>query len=529
MSGLSDSPALRFTGALPPGRFNMARYVIGRAARQHPDKLALLVLDRVDAAMPAERWTFGQIEAAVLRIAGALQARGLVKGERLLIRLDNTSAYALLFFGAIAAGLVPLATSTHLTEEEAMFLLVDSGAQAVALADHLPRDQIASGIDVIGAGDVAQMIRSGAPAAYADTFAEDPAYMVYTSGTTASPKGVLHAQRAAWGRRPMYQGWYGIGPGDRMLHAGAFNWTFTLGSGLTDPWANGATAIIFTGEKTPEVWPHLIRRTGATLFAAVPGVYRQMLKYADAGVLASMETLRHGLMAGEAPPEGLFEAWRAATGRDLYEALGMSEISTYVSSAPGVPRKPGTVGKAQPGRAIAILPEGGGVTPLPAGSSGLLGVHVSDPGLMLGYWRRPGEDAEVRRGDWFVGGDFASIDADGYVTHLGRANDIMKAMGYRVAPQEVEAVLARHPHVGEVACGEQQVRDGVSIIAAYVVPAAPDVIPDGEELMAYAAEHLAPYKCPRAVHLVERLPRTANGKVLRRALDVAPPLRAIGK
>ncbi len=526
MSSRPDSALLRFTGALPPKRFNMAHYVIRRAARERPEKLALLVFDKVDAYAPAEHWTFQQIEIAVLRIAGALQARGLAKGQRLLIRLDNTSAYALLFFGAIAAGLVPLATSIHLTEEEAAFLVSDSAACAVALADQLPRARIATGVDVIGAEEVAHMMRVGPLAAYTDMRADDPAYMVYTSGTTANPKGVLHAQRAAWGRRPMYQGWYGVGPEDRMLHAGAFNWTFTLGSGLTDPWANGATAIIFTGEKTPGGWPRLIRRTGATLFAAVPGVYRQMLKYADAAALAGMHTLRHGLMAGEAPPEGLFDAWRQATGRNLYEALGMSEISTYISSSPSVPRKPGTVGRAQPGRAVAILPESGGETPLAPGQPGLLAVHASDPGLMIGYWRRPQEEANVRRGDWFIGGDFASIDTEGYVTHLGRANDIMKAMGFRVAPQEVEAVLARHPGVAEVACGEQQVREGVSIIAAYVVPAAPDAVLDGAALMAYAAEHLAPYKCPRAVHQVERLPRTANGKILRRALGVAPPLHS---
>ncbi len=148
---------------------------------------------------------------------------------------------------------------------------------------------------------------------YADTRADDPAFLIYTSGTTASPKGVLHAQRSAFGRRPMYQGWYGIGPGDRMLHAGAFNWTFTLGTGLTDPWANGATAIIYTGEKDPSLWPRLIAETGATLFAAVPGVYRQMLKYAKPAA-ADFGALRHGLMAGESPPPGLFEDWDARTG-----------------------------------------------------------------------------------------------------------------------------------------------------------------------------------------------------------------------
>ena len=217
---------------------------------------------------------------------------------------------------------------------------------------------------------------------YALTLPDDPAFMVYTSGTTARSKGVLHAHRSAWGRRPMYQGWYGIGPDDRMLHAGAFNWTFTLGVGLTDPWANGATAIVCTGDKRPELWPGLIAATGATLFAAVPGVYRQILKYARPEPQA-LGRLRHGLMAGETPPAGLIEDWTSATGRPLYEALGMSEISTYISTGPSVPYRPGTVGKAQTGRRVAILPVGGGDEPLPPRSEGLIAVHRSDPGLML--------------------------------------------------------------------------------------------------------------------------------------------------
>ena len=508
-----------YTGDLPPQAFNMAAYVIGRAARATPEKIALLVYADAEAAEPGETWTYRDVETATLRIAAGLRDRGLAPGYRLLIRLDNTSAYALVFFGAIAAGLVPLATSTHLSEDEAAFLAADSGARAVALADHLPRP-LAAGIDIITAEDVARMLREVEPSGgYAATRADDPAYMVYTSGTTASPKGVLHAQRAAWGRRPMYQGWYGIGAADRMLHAGAFNWTFTLGTGLTDPWANGATSIIYTGEKDPALWPRLIAKTGATLFAAVPGVYRQMLKYASASDIGALGSLRHGLTAGETPPPGLFDTWRAASGRDLHEALGMSEISTYISTSPSIPRRAGSIGRPQAGRCVAILPEDSGETPLPSGETGLLAVHRSDPGLMLGYWQRPDEEAEVMRGDWFVGGDLASMDADGYVTHHGRANDIMKALGYRVAPQEVEAVLARFPDVAEVACAERTVRDGVSVIAAYIVARDASQPPDANALMAFAAEHLAPYKCPREIVFVSSLARTANGKVLRRALS----------
>ncbi|MCZ7593498.1 MAG: AMP-binding protein [Hyphomicrobium sp.] len=493
----------------------MAAYAIGRAAAMRPQHPALLVVSEADAA-PSETWTFAALEDAVLRIAGGLEAAGLTPGARILIRLENTSAYALLFFGAIASGFVPLPTSAQLTAREVRFLLADSGAAAIALGGDLSMGERPAGVRVFDADDIARMLRSGPRAAYADTAADDPAFLIYTSGTTASPKGVLHAQRSAFGRRPMYQGWYGIGPDDRMLHAGAFNWTFTLGTGLTDPWANGATAVIYTGEKDPAVWPRLIAQTGATLFAGVPGVYRQMLKYANAS-RGDLGVLRHGLMAGEAPPPGLFEDWEARTGRPLYEALGMSEISTYVSSGPGVPRRPGAVGKAQPGRRLAVLALEGGSEPLPAGEEGLLAVHRSDPGLMLGYWRRPAEEALVYRGEWFVGGDLATIDPEGYVFHRGRANDLMKALGYRVSPLEVEAALAEHPSVAEVACAEVRVRADVSVIAAFIVPCAGAQI-DASDIERFAAERLAAYKRPRAIVFVEALPRTANGKIMRSAL-----------
>jgi len=493
----------------------MAPYAIGRAAAARPDTPALLVIDDV-AKPPAEVWTFAALEDAVLRIAGGLKSAGLQPGARMLIRLDNTSAYALLFFGAIAGGFVPLPTSTQLTGREARFLLDDSGATALALADNLGIDDVPSGVHFFSAEDIARMLREAPRGHYADTAADDPAFLIYTSGTTAAPKGVLHAQRSAFGRRPMYQGWYDIGPDDRMLHAGAFNWTFTLGTGLTDPWANGATAIIYTGEKDPALWPRLIADTGATLFAAVPGVYRQILKYAKPS-RGDLGVLRHGLMAGEGPPPGLLEEWERNTGRPLYEALGMSEISTYVSSGPHIPRRPGAVGKGQPGRRVAVLPADGGNEPLPAGEEGLLAVHRSDPGLMVGYWQRPDEERPVYRGEWFVGGDLAVIDSDGYVFHRGRANDLMKALGYRVSPLEVETVLLQHPSIAEVACAEVRVRADVSIIAAFVVVHA-GARANAAEIERFAAEHLAAYKRPRAVAFVEALPRTANGKIMRQAL-----------
>ncbi|CCB65159.1 MULTISPECIES: class I adenylate-forming enzyme family protein [unclassified Hyphomicrobium] len=497
--------------------FNMAEYAIGRAARSTPDKTALLVYDTATPERPQESWTFAEIEDAILRLAAGLAERGLKPGDRIAIRLGNSSQSALLFFAAMAGGFIALPLSDQLTATELKSLLEDSGATAIATSSPLT-DDIMPGAIVLTSADVALLMRGPTRADYAPTAADDPAFLIYTSGTTSKPKGVLHAQRSALGRRPMYQGWYGITPDDRMLHAGAFNWTFTLGVGLTDPWANGATAIVCTGDKAPELWPALIASTGATLFAAVPGVYRQILKYArpERGTLGQ---LRHGLTAGETPPPGLIEEWTATTGLPLYEALGMSEISTYISTGPDVPYRSGTVGKPQAGRRIAILPADGGNQPLPTGDEGLIAVHRTDPGLMLGYWNRPDEEAEVMRGEWFVGGDLGSIDADGYVTHLGRANELMNAGGYRVSPLEIEAALAACPGVAEVACSELRTRSDVSIIGAFVVGNDAEKI-DADTVKAFASERLAAYKVPKEIVFVDKLPRTANGKVQRKALKL---------
>lgn len=500
--------------------FNMARYCIGRAATQTPAKAALIVIAGIETEHPPEIWTFREIEDAVLRIAGGLRSLGLAPGDRIMIRLDNTSAYALLFFGAIAAGLVALPTSFQLTETEALFLAHDSGAAAVATAAGFNAATRLARPLLLTPDDIARMIREAPRATYADTTANDPAFLIYTSGTTAHPKGVLHAQRSALGRRPMYAGWYGISASDRMLHAGAFNWTFTLGTGLTDPWANGATSIVFTGQKEPAVWPRLIARAEATIFAAVPGLIRQVLKYGDL-THGSMPTLRHALIAGETPPPGLFDDWHAATGTELYEALGMSELSTYISSSPSVPRKPGTTGKPQAGRRVVILPIDDGEDPLPPGTEGLIAVHRSDPGLMLGYWQRPNEESDVYRGEWFIGGDLGIMDEAGYITHTGRNNDLMKALGYRVSPLEVEAALATHPGISEVACTEIAVRADVHVIGAFIVPR-PGAVVEAEEIRKFAAERLASYKCPREVRILDALPRTPNGKVKRSALSATP-------
>ncbi len=205
----------------------------------------------------------------------------------------------------------------------------------------------------------------------------------------------------------MWQGWYGLTPDDRLLHAGAFNWTYTLGTGLLDPWAIGATALIPGPDVRVTQLPLLLKRFDATIFAAAPGVYRQMLREA----LPPLPRLRHGLSAGEKLPDSTRADWTRATGTPIYEALGMSEVSTFVSASPTRPALRGASGYVQPGRRVAVLgPDG---APVARGEAGVLAVGPSDPGLFLGYWGQPEETAAKFAGGWFLTGDTVSMDAEG--------------------------------------------------------------------------------------------------------------------
>ncbi|KQP10431.1 AMP-dependent synthetase [Methylobacterium sp. Leaf99] len=503
-------------------RFNAAAHCLAGNARLRPDKAALVMAGPDGAAATL---TYAEADRAVRAIAAGLLGLGLEPGARVMVRLGHEADYVLTYFASLAAGLVALPASPQLTPAEAAFLADDSGAAAiVAGADVVLDPETVAGRRVLRPADIAAL-KAGDPLPdYADTAAEDPAILVYTSGTTSRPKGVLHAHRSVRGRRPMHAHWLGLTDTDVMLHAGTLNWTYTLGVGVTDPWACGATAVLYDGPRDPALWPALIARHGATIFAAVPSLYRQILKYGDLAA-HDLTRLRHGVTAGEALPAELLAAWESATGKPLYEALGMSEISTYVSSGPTIPVRPGSPGRPQPGRRVAILPTEGPPEPLPPGETGLLAVHRSEPGLMLGYWNRPDEDAAVTRGDWFTGGDLASLDADGTLRFHGRNDDLMNALGYRVSPGEVEAVLARHPDVAEVGVAELAVRADLSVIAAFVVARA-GAAPSADALLAFCRQHLAAYKCPREIRFLDALPRTPNGKVQRRRLGQAPAARA---
>ena len=370
--------------------FNFAWHCLGRQAVERGGKTALIIADGPDNL---RSWTYAELDSKVRRLAGGLVANGLRKGDRVMIRAANDVEAVIAIFAAAAIGCVAQPASLMLTAEEALALAADAGASAIVLGDADPSERaLFASMRVFDRDDIVRLAAEGEPADYTPTAPDDPAYLVFTSGSTAEPKGVLHGHRVVIGRRPMADDWLGLAEDDIVLHAGNINWTYTLGVGVLDPFARGATGALYAGPRDPAIWPRLIEATGATIFAAVPSVFRQMLKYGDPSP-RRLGRLRHGVTAGEALAPDLLAHWREATGTWLYEALGMSEISTYVSSRPGEPIRPGSPGRPQRGRRVAILPVEGGTDPLPPGAVGLLAVHRSDPGLMLGYWNRPEEES----------------------------------------------------------------------------------------------------------------------------------------
>jgi acyl-coenzyme A synthetase/AMP-(fatty) acid ligase len=486
-----------------PAPFNLADYVLSRAT-ERADRIALAVV----GLSGAERWSYARLRAAVLGTAAGLRAAGIGEGERVILRLGNTVEFPIAFLGAIAAGIVPVPTSTQLTEREVTAMAREvapaailGGGGGIAMPDHPA--------PVIGEAALAAM-RQLPPMAPVTGDPDRAAYIVYTSGTSGVPRAVVHAHRAVWARRMMWDGWYGLREDDRLLHAGAFNWTYTLGTGLLDPWAIGATALIPAEGVTAAQLPLLLKRHDATVFAAAPGVYRQMLA---AGALPQLPKLRHGLSAGEKLPATLRARWEAATGTAIHEAFGMSECSTFVSGSPARPAPEGTLGYPQPGRRVAVVDEEG--APLPRGETGTLAVHRGDPGLMLGYLGQPAETAARYRGDWFLTGDAAHMEPDEAIVYHGRTDDMMNAGGYRVSPVEVEAALLEHPLVREAAAAEVRVKAEASVIAAFYVG---ETNLDEAALAVHMGERLARYKCPRLYVHVPELPRGANGKLLRRRL-----------
>lgn len=484
-----------------PAPFNLAAHVLAAAARV-PDRIALQVVRPAGA----ERWSYARLEAAVRGTGAGFLAMGLVPGDRVLMRLGNTVDFPVVFLSAIAAGLAPVPTSGQLTVPEVERIVAEIAPALIVAAPGVAVPAVPA-CPVLGLEEL-RALQTHAPCDWAMGDPDRLAYLIYTSGTSGRARAVAHAHRAIWARRMMHDGWYGLQETDRLMHAGAFNWTYTLGTGLMDPWSVGAQALIPAEGVEASQLPLLLKRFDTTIFAAAPGVYRQMLR----APMPALPKLRHGLSAGEKLPDAVRQGWEAATGTPICEALGMSEVSTFISAAPGHPAPPGASGYPQPGRRVAVLDAAG--APVARGAPGTLAVHRGDPGLFLGYLNQPEETAARFAGDWFLTGDTVAMAEDGAITYLGRDDDMMNAGGYRVSPLEVERAMNAHPAIEESAAVEVEVRPGVSVIALFYA----GTETPAEDLAAYAETQLARYKQPRLFIPLPAIPKGANNKLARKAL-----------
>ncbi len=488
-----------------PSPFNLAAHVLAKAAA-NPDKTALEVM----SLSGLESWSYGRLEATVRAIGTGFLNAGLKAGDIVLLRLGNTVEFPLAYLGAIAVGLVPVPTSSQLTLFEVEKIITQLSPAAVVAGKGVACPEDGAFLRLTEADLLAMHSLPPClpPCDYDMGAPERLAYIVYTSGTSGSPRAVMHAHRAIWARQMMVDGWYGLSASDRLCHAGAFNWTYTLGTGLMDPWTIGATALIPADGVPPEQLPELMKRYKPSIFAAAPGVYRKMLKSGEA---FSLPDLRHGLSAGEKLSETIREDWRAATGCEVYEAYGMSECSTFLSASPTHPAEASCLGLPQEGRTVALLGENG---PVELGEQGQIAVHKSDAGLMLGYYGAEAETQARFDGDWFLTGDLGVMRDSGQIEYAGRADDIMNAGGYRVSPLEVEHALQGFTGLTGLAVTEVEVKQDVRVIACFYTSESPL---DEPALEAFAERRLAAYKRPKIYRRIDELPLGPNGKI-RRAL-----------
>ncbi len=517
-----------------PETFNITdACVTQHANNDNSQKSALIVEDHLQGTC---NLSYQALEEQSSQLANALSFLGIKTGERILIRLPNSTNYPVSFFGCLRQGAIAVPTSTLLAASEVAYLAKDSGAKVLItdksmwqeLSVSLSTDTQLSIVLLAGDDDMPDATNSELQLydfeqlitqqnIQHDTIKSsphDPAYLVYTSGTTGFPKGVLHAHRSLIGRLPASRYWFDFSSGDRIMHSGKFNWTYVLGSALMDPLFHGHTVIVHEGPNDANTWPNLIKKHECTIFIGVPTIYRQIIQKTNFSA-GDVPSLRHCMSAGEHLSDEMLLAWRERFEQDVYEAIGMSEFSYYISQHKNAPIKPGAAGFAQPGHDIQLLD--GENHSVPVNQEGMIAIAETDPGLFLEYWQLPDETRATRHHGYFFTGDYARKDDSGYIWFLGRKDDIINTFGYRVSPHEIERVIKTHPAVADcVALGENLSKD--KTLVSICIIKNPEAKLTEEEILQFGQQNLAKYKAPKIVHFYTEFPRTKNGKILRKQL-----------
>lgn len=521
-----------------PGRYNMGVDVCDRWA-DGTGRLALIHL-REDGA--AERIGFDALKAASNRLANTLRAHGVARGDRVGVLLPQVPEAAVAHIAAYKLGAVAVPLFQLFGEQALEFRLRDSGAAALvtdavglsklsAIRGALPALRLVLSADGPGDGALgltAETARAGDAFAPVDTAADDPALLVYTSGTTGSPKGALHAHRVLLGHLPgveMPQDLFPQ-PGDLFWTPADWAWIGGLMDVLLPSLHHGVPVLAHRMAKfDPEFAFRLMAEHGVRN-AFLPPTALKMLRSVPSPARFGRR-LRSVGSGGETLGAELLDWGREAFGVTINEFYGQTECNLVVSSCGALmPGRPGWMGRIVPGHEVAVVdPEG---TPVPPGVLGTIAVRRPDPVMFLGYWNNPEATAAKFAGDWLLTGDQGVRDEEGWFRFVGRDDDVITSAGYRIGPGEVEDCLLRHPAVGMAAVVGLPDPLRTERVTAVVVPRA-EVRPDAAlaaGIQDFVKTRLAAHAYPREVRFVEALPLTATGKVmrgeLRRTLGGAP-------
>jgi benzoate-CoA ligase family protein len=511
-----------------PERFNIARAIVDR----HCDaglggKFAAWFNDRP--------YTYAQLRELSSRLGNSLRGIGVRRGDRVMLRLGTNLHTMVAILGALKIGAVVIPSSFLFRDHEVEKILRNSDAVVAISTPQLagPIEAVRPGTpdlkhliltgdasEISGALSWDRLMESASPElAPESTRSDELAFIIYTSGTTGDPKGVEHAHR-----------WV-PGTGDAVIRAMTRlrrddicyqpqDWSFMypLGSSFFHPLFIGATVVINEGRFDPEAALATIERRGVTVFAAVPTIYRLMLAAPDAQSRFKLDTLRLGISAGEALPADTFNGWRERFGVTIYDGLGQTESHIFVGNQVGVAIKPGSMGKPLPGYEIAILDDEG--NPQKPGDPGHLVIRGGHPGLTLGYRKDAARWAEVNRGGWYYTKDIAYADDDGYYWYVARSDDLIKSRAYLISPKEVESAIMEHPAVLEAAVVGIPDTEQTNRIKAFASLKAGFEPSDALaiEIRNHVRGVIAPYKTPHEIEFMRELPKTANGKILRREL-----------
>jgi acyl-coenzyme A synthetase/AMP-(fatty) acid ligase len=510
-----------------PGAFNFGRDVVDRWA-EVPDRPALFWRD---AGGSERRLTYADVSGLARRAAHLFRSLGVEAGQPVIVMLPRVPEWQAVIVGLLEIGALVVPSSTQLRPKDVLYRASHSGAVAIvasqdcveavdavrgelaSVKNHL--EWRASGPVSPGWTDLCAALarQPDDPSASRPTLASDPALVYYTSGTTGPPKAVLHDHGYTWTQRYTSRFWHGVRAGERLWTTSDTGWAKAAYGVIFGPWSEGAEVVLYHGRFEPKAELAFLSEIDPQVFCAPPTEFRLLVKE-DLSQL-SVSRLRECVSAGEPLNPEVIRAWREATGITIRDGYGQTETILLVGNYPGQEVRPGAMGLPMPGMRVEVIDERGAT--MPTGEVGDIAVHGRPPGLSREYWKDPAATARTRRGEWYLTGDRAWRDADGYFWFVGRDDDVIISAGYRIGPFEVESALIEHPAVLESAAVAAPDPDRGSIVKAFVVLR--DGFSPSEALARELQDHVkrvtAPYKYPRAIEFAKELPKTVSGKIRR--------------